>query len=120
MANENSAAGAIDLATFKELQATTGADFVVELVDAFLADAPVLLKALQAALAASDPAAFRRAAHSLKSNGNTFGAFGFSALARELEETPLPALGSRAGMLLAALEASYVQADTQLRSLCHG
>jgi HPt (histidine-containing phosphotransfer) domain-containing protein len=120
MANETGAAVVIDWATFKELQAATGADFVVELVDAFLADAPLLLKALQAALAASDPAAFRRAAHSLKSNGNTFGAFGFSALARELEETPLAALGARAAALLAALEASYAQVDAELRALCHG
>jgi HPt (histidine-containing phosphotransfer) domain-containing protein len=120
MANEAGTAGVIDLATFNELQVTTGADFVVELVDAFLADAPVLLKTLQIALVANDPAAFRRAAHSLKSNGTTFGAFNFSALAREMEETPLATLGARAGASLADLEALYMLVDAELRALCRG
>jgi HPt (histidine-containing phosphotransfer) domain-containing protein len=119
MPNDPGTSAVIDRATFNELQATTDADFVAELVDAFLADAPVLLKALQAALAASDPAAFRRAAHSLKSNGSTFGAYGFSALARELEETPLATFGSRTGASLSDLEASYALVAAQLRSMCH-
>jgi hypothetical protein len=34
---------AIDAARFAELQATAGADFVVELIDTFLLEAPVLL-----------------------------------------------------------------------------
>ena len=37
------------------------------------------------ALAAGDAERFRRAAHSLKSNSNTFGALALGALARELE-----------------------------------
>jgi HPt (histidine-containing phosphotransfer) domain-containing protein len=75
----------IDAATYADLEATAGEDFVRELVDTFLEEAPLMLDALRAALAAGNADAFRRAAHSLKSNSDTFGAFGLGALARELE-----------------------------------
>ena len=66
----------IDAATFAELQARAGADFVDELVDTFLEEAPQMLAELRAAQALGPAGAerFRRAAHSLKSNGLTFGA----------------------------------------------
>ncbi len=51
-----------------------------ELVDTFLAEAPAMLDDLRAALAANDAERFRRAAHSLKSNSNTFGALALGAL----------------------------------------
>jgi HPt (histidine-containing phosphotransfer) domain-containing protein len=75
----------IDLATFRELQETAGAGFVGELVGTFLEEAPGMIADLRGALAACDADRFRRAAHSLKSNSNTFGALGLGALARELE-----------------------------------
>ena len=75
----------IDSEIFKELQGSAGEDFVVELVDTFLADAPHMLSALRKSLAAGDADGFRRAAHSLKSNSHTFGAMTLGALARELE-----------------------------------
>jgi len=110
----------IDAAVFADLQASTDADFVVELVDAFLADAPPLMSALRTALAAGDATTFRRTAHSLKSNGNAFGALEFSALARELEETGMPAVGEQAESKLQALEEAYATAASALRALCHG
>jgi HPt (histidine-containing phosphotransfer) domain-containing protein len=75
----------IDRATFDALKETTGAEFVRELIDAFLQEAPAMLSELRAAYARADAEAFRRIAHSLKSNGNTFGALRFGAMARELE-----------------------------------
>jgi HPt (histidine-containing phosphotransfer) domain-containing protein len=113
-------ANTIDAATFAELQATTGAVFVVELVDAFLADAPPLLVAMRTAQAAGDAVAFRRAAHSLKSNGLTFGALEFSALAREMEETGLVALGDQVTNKLQQLESMYAAVASVLRELSHG
>lgn len=110
----------IDAVTFAELQASTGADFVVELVDAFLADAPPLLAAMRLAQAAGDAVAFRRAAHSLKSNGLTFGAFAFSAQARELEETGLVALGDQVMPKLQQLESTYAAVASALQKLNHG
>jgi HPt (histidine-containing phosphotransfer) domain-containing protein len=107
---------AIDAARFAELQATAGADFVVELIDTFLAEAPGLLAELRAARAAGDADGYRRAAHSLKSNGNTFGAMALGAQAREIE---LAGLGEAAmdAARIDALEAEYARAAQALQEL---
>lgn len=110
----------IDAAIFADLLSSTDADFVAELLDAFLADAPVLLSTLRTSQAAGDAATFRRTAHSLKSNGNAFGALEFGALARELEETGLAALADQAESKLEVLEDAYATAASALRVLCHG
>src|SRR5215208_1584052 len=75
----------IDKATFEELKQMSGADFINELIDAFLDDAPNMIQNMQTALAAEDVESFRRNAHSLKSNANTFGALELGRLAKELE-----------------------------------
>jgi HPt (histidine-containing phosphotransfer) domain-containing protein len=75
----------LDLQTFEELRQMSGAEFAGELVDTFLEDAPERIADLRSALMRQDSEAFRRAAHSLKSNGDIFGARRLAALARELE-----------------------------------
>ena len=75
----------INPATFNELKQMSGEDFINELIDAFLEDAPNMIDAMQTALAAKDVESFRRNAHSMKSNANTFGATELAALAKELE-----------------------------------
>jgi HPt (histidine-containing phosphotransfer) domain-containing protein len=75
----------IDKATFEELKQMSGADFINELIDAFLDDGTHMIGQIEAALAASDVESFRRNAHSLKSNANTFGATELGTLAKELE-----------------------------------
>lgn len=75
----------IDQATFDELKQMSGEDFINELIDAFLDDAPNMIANIQQALARKDMESFRRNAHSLKSNANTFGATELGALAKELE-----------------------------------
>ena len=107
---------AIDAARFAELQATAGADFVVELIGTFLVEAPGLLAELRAARAAGDADGYRRAAHSLKSNGNTFGASRFSALARDLE---LGALVPETAPV-DALAAEYERVAVALKEACRG
>jgi HPt (histidine-containing phosphotransfer) domain-containing protein len=102
----------IDAATFAELQASAGADFVTELVDTFLEEAPVMLAELRRALAADQVEPFRRAAHSLKSNANTFGALALGALARELELGGLDA-GRQPGAL-DRLDEAYQRAAAAL------
>ena len=62
--------------------------------------------------------AFRRAAHSLKSNANTFGALGLGALARELELNGVPEDGADGA--LAALAAEYARAAARLKELRGG
>ena len=106
----------IDLNTFNALKESTGADFINELIDTFLEDAPTLIAQLRSALTSQDTDSFRRAAHSMKSNAATFGAMELSARAKELEgfgrEKNLE-VGNR----LEVLEAEFHQAAKQLETL---
>ena len=108
----------IDAATFAELQASAGADFVGELVDTFLEEAPIMLAEMKSALAAGQAEPFRRAAHSLKSNAHTFGALALGALARELELGGLDA--GTAADALTRLDEEYRRAAAALAELRGG
>ena len=107
---------AIDRATFTGLQETAGADFVNDLVDTFFEEAPGMLAELRKAQAEHAAERFRRAAHSLKSNSNTFGALTLGKLARELELGGMP----DATAPLDALDAEYVRAVAALKELRRG
>lgn len=111
---------AIDRATFAELQEAAGAEFVTELVATFLEDAPALLAELRAARAVADPDRFRRAAHSLKSNSQTFGATALGTLARALELAGLNADAAADGAAIDAIDAAFAVAATELKALSHG
>jgi histidine phosphotransfer protein HptB len=106
----------IDGATFAELQDTAGPEFVGELVGTFLEEAPLMLAELRAAQAAASVDAFRRAAHSIKSNANTFGALRLGEMARELE---LGGLAGDAGPI-DALQAEYERVAAALQELTRG
>jgi HPt (histidine-containing phosphotransfer) domain-containing protein len=110
----------IDRAVYAELRDTTGAEFVAELVDTFIEEGPGMLAELRRARADGNSERFRRAAHSLKSNGNTFGALKLAALARELELKGLDAESARDAAALAALEAEYARAAAELKALRNG
>jgi HPt (histidine-containing phosphotransfer) domain-containing protein len=110
-------APAIDRATFEALKETTGAQFALELVDTFLQEAPTMLDELRRALAANDADKFRRAAHSLKSNSNTFGALTLGAMARELELGGVSKVIE--GRPLDALAQEYSRVCTALTELRH-
>jgi CheY-like chemotaxis protein/anti-sigma regulatory factor (Ser/Thr protein kinase) len=79
------AADVLDRSVIDGLGATMGREFAVELIDTFIADARELVAALRRSLAGTDRDAFRRAAHTLKSTGESLGAFALAAQARELE-----------------------------------
>ena len=106
----------IDMNTFNSLKESTGADYIGELIDAFLDDAPNLFAQMKSALVNQDAESFRRAAHSMKSNAATFGAMELSALAKELEslgrENNLE-IGNR----LEVMEYSFRQVQSQLTAL---
>ena len=110
----------IDRATFEELQDAAGADFVKDLVQTFLEEAPAMLKALREAIASENADAFRRAAHSLKSNANTFGAMTLGRLARELELGGLAPVRNAAGAPIDAAASEYARASKALEELTRG
>ncbi|MEO8566641.1 MAG: Hpt domain-containing protein [Betaproteobacteria bacterium] len=109
----------IDRATLEALKQTTGAEFVLELVDTFLQEAPVMLEDLRRALAAQDADKFRRTAHSLKSNSNTFGALTLGAMARELELTSASKVSEGGAEPLNALAQEYSRVAAALTALRH-
>jgi histidine phosphotransfer protein HptB len=110
----------IDRATLDALKATTGADFVRELAEAFLHDAPGMLAELRDALAAGDAETFRRTAHSLKSNANTFGALSLAAQAKALELGGLAPVREAGGASLDALEQEYARVALALKESTRG
>jgi histidine phosphotransfer protein HptB len=109
----------IDRATFDALAATAGADFARELIDTFLDEAPGMLAELRDALADDDATRFRRAAHSLKSNGNTFGALTLGALAKDLELRGIPFARDAGGAAMTRLADEYARVASALRELRH-
>ena len=62
----------IDPQTFAELQETAGADFVRELVETFLVEAPLMLAELRGALAAGELASRQRARTSFRPAATSF------------------------------------------------
>jgi histidine phosphotransfer protein HptB len=106
----------IDMAVYNELADTAGAEFAAELAGTFMEEAPGMLAELRAAQAAGTADAFRRAAHSLKTNSITFGATRLGALAREVE---LGGLITDAAPV-DALEAEYQKVAVALREIISG
>jgi histidine phosphotransfer protein HptB len=100
----------LDPAALEQLRDLGGDDFVVELAATFLGEAPPLL----AALRGSDVDEVRRAAHTLKSNGATFGATRLSELCRELEEQARAGDLSGAPALADRIEAEYALVAEEL------
>ena len=113
-------ATAIDPIAFAELQASAGADFVRELIDTFLEEAPPMLAELREALAGARAEPFRRAAHSLKSNASTFGAATLAATARDLEVRAADVVSARDTQPVEALAREYAAAAAALADLTRG
>jgi HPt (histidine-containing phosphotransfer) domain-containing protein len=78
---------ALNEAVVAELLESVGGDteFLAELIDDFLADAPAQLEALREAATSGDAVGARRAAHTLKGNARTFGAVRLASLCEETE-----------------------------------
>ena len=110
----------IDSATFGALQEAAGADFVADLVQTFLGEAPAMMAELEAALAGRDAERFRRVAHSLKSNSNTFGAVALGALARELELSARERVAAGDRAPLEALAQEFAHSAARLREMARG
>jgi len=96
-----------DFAAHENLRNLGGDDFLAEVIDAFLADAPGLVATLRRALREKDTDELRRAAHTLKSNGSTLGAERFSELCRELEQNAKSGRLESASELVDRIEDEY-------------
>ena len=106
----------IDRSVLAVLSESVGEEFVEELIDTFMEEAPGMFLEMKQALATGDADGFRRAAHSLKTNANTFGATRLAEQAKELEymarENDLNVVNN-----LEVLKDSYEQAIKELKSI---
>jgi CheY-like chemotaxis protein len=76
----------LDADALRNLRDLGGDDFLREVVEAFLTDAPALIASLRTSLEQQNGEELRRAAHTLKSNGATLGAEEFAELCRTVEQ----------------------------------
>jgi CheY-like chemotaxis protein/HPt (histidine-containing phosphotransfer) domain-containing protein len=84
-ASAEGAGASLDASAIESLRELDGEGFLAEVIDTFLSDAPALVATLRTTYQEGDTEGLRRAAHTLKSNGQTFGAGRFAELCRELE-----------------------------------
>lgn len=117
MSEVNRAALAPD--AIRELLAATGGDheFLGELIDTFVVDAPVQVASMRAALVGGSTERLARAAHTLKSSAATFGATDLADLCRALESRARDGIVDGATEAVDAIEASLRHALGALSDL---
>ena len=110
--------GVLDPKALENLREMVGGDveFMIELMNTFLEDAPRMLVDMRQSLESADAEILHRAAHSLKSNSAEFGAMALADLCRELEA--LSKGGSVEGMdeLVTRIEAEFVRVKVALQA----
>ena len=105
----------VDKSVFDDLAEAMGQDFAAELVETFLGDAGNMIAELKQAVEANDADAYRRGAHSIKSNAQTFGAAQLASDARDMELS-----GEIDPAAVAQLEVTLEAAASALRDLLNG
>jgi len=96
----------LDARRLEKIRKISGPGLLHEVITLFLADSPVLVRALIEGLKREDFAARRRAAHALKSSGANLGAVRLVKLCEEVELSARNGTGVRAS-IQSELEAEY-------------
>jgi CheY-like chemotaxis protein len=115
-------AGLLDPSALERLVETIGDDrsLLTALIDTFLSDAPRLVEAARRGLEHGQTEEVRRAAHTLKSNGATFGASSLSELSRQLEALARLGILEGANQLIARIQAEYERVRIALETVREG
>lgn len=92
-------------------------EFLADLIDTFLKDAPRMLSDMRQALEAGDAEVLRRVAHSLKSNSDSFGATALGDLCRGLEKMGKANALKGADALIARADAEFVQVQAAIETV---
>ncbi len=95
-------------------------ELIAELVDAFLDEAPVRLEELRTGIEHGDLVLAGRAAHTLKSNGFTFGARTLGELCQELETAAQNGQLDAAATLVPRVEAEWSRTRPAIDALRAG
>jgi HPt (histidine-containing phosphotransfer) domain-containing protein len=108
----------LDQRALDDLLAMVGNDpeFVDELVDAYLADAPLQEAAIRSALGSGDTEALVRAAHTLKSTSMSLGGRQVAEIARAIEERGRTGSVDDVGTSLSDLEAAGTELAAALQA----
>jgi two-component system sensor histidine kinase/response regulator len=112
-------AAVLDDAVLDELRASVDGDraFVVELIEAYLADGAANIEAIASAVDSDDADALVRPAHTLKSSSATLGATRVATTARELEMLGRSGtLGTGVGDLLGHIQEAWPATTAALRA----
>ncbi len=107
----------LDDAALGSLRDLGGDEFLSEVIDAFLADAPALIATLRSSLDEKSSEELRRAAHTLKSNGATLGAQEFAELCLALEQQARAGELDGAAGLVDRIEHEYRPLEEALSAL---
>jgi CheY-like chemotaxis protein/HPt (histidine-containing phosphotransfer) domain-containing protein len=109
----------IDRAKLNDLLQMTGGEraFLAEMIDSFLETTPDLLAQLSRSLKQGDAAAFRLAAHTLKSGSADFGAISLSRLCARLEDMGKEGTLEGAADLVVQVEAIYNRVKPALEAV---
>jgi signal transduction histidine kinase/DNA-binding response OmpR family regulator/HPt (histidine-containing phosphotransfer) domain-containing protein/PAS domain-containing protein len=112
-------AAVLDQAALNNLLVAVGGEFeyLDQLIEAFLQDAPQLLAELQTHVAAGNADGTRRIAHGLKSNGTDMGATVFSDLCRDLEALAKSGVLTGAADLAVQIAAEYERVRAALEAV---
>jgi CheY-like chemotaxis protein/HPt (histidine-containing phosphotransfer) domain-containing protein len=107
----------LDDSALTSLRDLGGDEFLSEVIDAFLGDAPGLIATLRRSLDEQSSEELRRAAHTLKSNGATLGAAEFAELCRTLEQRAKDGELAGASELVDRIEQEYRPLEEALSAL---
>ncbi len=92
-------------------------EYLAELIDSFLEDAPVLLANMEKAVMAGDATALRLHAHSLKSNAADFGARELADLCKQLEMAGKNGEMGGTALLISQAQAVYTGVKAALEAM---
>ena len=114
--------GVLDPAAINGMREMVGGDdeFLADLIDTFLKDAPQMLADMRQALETGDAAVLRRVAHSLKSNSDSFGATALGELCRELEKMGKVNALKGADEVITRADAEFTQVMAALETVHRG
>lgn len=89
-------------------------EFLVEIIDIFLADTPQRITELETCLQKQDVDTFTRAAHSIKGSAANLGALRLRAAAEELEHHSRASGLTETDTMIAEIKSRFAEAKTEL------
>ncbi len=102
----------------RNMVSTNAAEFLVETIHCYFAEAHKLLQSMRLAIIDQDRRTLHRAAHTLKSSSATLGAKALAHLCQELEDTAIAAVWSDAQRQVTQIEHAYGPVQQALQNEC--